>query len=81
MGRGRGGSSRARSRTSSTIGLGGVRLAGATAETALEAAVFAAGAADVERVVCGGREIVRDGRHLGLDVAAELRESIAAVSR
>ncbi len=64
-----------------TIGLGGVRLAGATAETALEAAVFAAAAPDVEHVVCGGREIVRDGRHLGLDVAAELRESIAAVSR
>ena len=28
---------------------------------------------------CGGREIVRDGAHLDLDVAAELRESIAAV--
>ena len=63
-----------------TIGLGGVRLAGTTPATALDAAVFAAGASDVERVICAGREIVRDGEHLGLDVAAELREAIAAVT-
>ncbi len=62
-----------------TVGLDGVRLAGTTAETALEAAVFAATAADIERVICSGREIVRDGAHVGLDVAAELRASIAQV--
>jgi formiminoglutamate deiminase len=61
-----------------TVGLDGVRLAGTTTETALEAAVFAASAADVERVICAGREIVRDGAHLQLDVAAELRASIVA---
>ena len=62
-----------------TIGFDGVRLAGTTAETALEAAVFAATATDVERVICSGREIVRDGAHVDLDVAAELRASIAEV--
>ena len=62
-----------------TIGLDGVRLAGVADEAALEGAVFCAGAADVRRVICGGREIVRDGAHRMLDVAAELRDSIAAV--
>ncbi|MDX6582711.1 MAG: hypothetical protein QOI10_1895 [Solirubrobacterales bacterium] len=62
-----------------TVGLDGVRLAGTTAETALEGVVFAANAADVERVICSGRELVRDGVHTGLDVAAELRSSIAGV--
>jgi hypothetical protein len=41
--------------------------------------VFTATASDVERVICSGREIVRDGAHTGLDVAAELRASIAEV--
>ncbi len=62
-----------------TIGLDGVRLAGATPETALDAALFAAGAADVERVICAGREIVRGGEHADLDVPHELREAIAGV--
>ena len=62
-----------------TIGLDGVRLAGATPDSALDTAVFAATSADVERVICGGREIVRDGAHVGLDVARELRDSIAEV--
>jgi formiminoglutamate deiminase len=62
-----------------TIRLDGVRTAGADAATALEAAVFAAGPEDVDRVVCGGREIVRDGRHTRIDVARELSDSIAAV--
>ncbi len=61
------------------IGLDGVRVAGVTAETALETAVFVATASEVERVIRGGHEIVRDGRHVELDVARELRESIAAV--
>jgi formiminoglutamate deiminase len=63
-----------------TIGLDGVRLAGMTTETALEAAVFAATAADIRSVVCGGRELVRERGHVELDVAAELRESIRAVT-
>jgi formiminoglutamate deiminase len=62
-----------------TVDLDGVRLAGTTAETALDAAVFAASAADITRVICSGREIVRDGAHTRLDVAAELRSSIAEV--
>ncbi|MQA76358.1 MAG: formimidoylglutamate deiminase [Solirubrobacterales bacterium] len=63
-----------------TVGLDGVGLAGATDEHALESLVFAATAADVRQVVVGGRPIVRDGRHLELDVAAELRDAIDAVS-
>lgn len=62
-----------------TIRLDGVRTAGADAATALEAAVFAAGPGDVDRVISAGREIVRDGRHAEVDTARELSESIAAV--
>jgi formiminoglutamate deiminase len=62
-----------------TVGLDGVRLAGATAETALDSVVFAAAPADIRGVIAGGRELVRDGAHVGLDVAAELRGAIAAV--
>jgi cytosine/adenosine deaminase-related metal-dependent hydrolase len=54
-----------------------VRLAGTTADGALDAAVFAATAADVREVIVGGKPIVRDGAHLQIDVAAELTESIA----
>ncbi len=61
------------------VGLDGVRLAGTERETALESLVFSATAADVRRVIVGGRELVRDGIHLEIDVAAELRDSIAAV--
>ncbi|MFC0037417.1 formimidoylglutamate deiminase [Actinomadura rayongensis] len=39
-----------------------------------ETAVFAATAADVTTVVASGREIVRDGRHLTIDVPSALRE-------
>jgi formiminoglutamate deiminase len=62
-----------------TVGLDGVRLAGTASETALESLVFSATAADVRRVIVGGRELVRDGAHVEIDVAAELRDSIAAV--
>jgi formiminoglutamate deiminase len=61
-----------------TVSLDGVRLAGTAPESALESLVFAAGTADVRRVMVGGREVVRDGAHVALDVAAELRASIAA---
>jgi formiminoglutamate deiminase len=62
-----------------TVGLDGIRLAGTSADHALEAVVFAAGAADVRDVVVGGRFVVRDGTHLGIDVAAELSEAISGL--
>jgi formiminoglutamate deiminase len=55
----------------------GVRLAGISPETAAPSIVFAATAADVTNVIVGGEFVVRDGAHVTLDVAAELRESIA----
>lgn len=57
--------------------LDSVRLAGARQEHLLAAAVFAASAADVRDVMAGGRWIVRDGAHLGIDVASALREAIS----
>jgi len=59
--------------------LDSVRVAGANVECALDMAVFAATATDIQSVVASGREVVRDGAHMSLDVAAELRETIAAV--
>ncbi len=59
-----------------TVSLAGVRLAGTEPEHAIDAAVFAAGAADVRHVLVDGHEIVRDGRHATIDVARELREVI-----
>ncbi|SCG57588.1 formiminoglutamate deiminase [Micromonospora rifamycinica] len=41
---------------------------------------FAATAADVDQVVVDGRQVVRDGRHLTVDVPAELSAAIAAVT-
>ena len=63
-----------------TVGLDGVRLAGTESAHALEGAVFAASAADVRRVIVGGREVARDGAHAELDVAAELRAAITALA-
>jgi formiminoglutamate deiminase len=60
-----------------TVSLDGVRLAGA--HDALDATVFAGAACDVRSVVAGGQEVVRDGAHLMIDVATELRETIAEV--
>ncbi len=58
-----------------------VRLAGWQRSTAAEAVVYAATAADVRHVVAGGRDIVRDGRHLLVDdVPDALRRSISSVS-
>ncbi len=54
-----------------------VRLAGTRADDAVDAVVFAAGAGDVDTVVAGGEVIVRDGRHLHVDVAAELVRAIS----
>jgi cytosine/adenosine deaminase-related metal-dependent hydrolase len=56
------------------------RLAGTTAATALESVIFAATAADVRDVVIGGRDVVRDGRHLLIDdVPAALSAAVRAV--
>ncbi|MEU6073399.1 formimidoylglutamate deiminase [Micromonospora sp. NPDC047074] len=41
---------------------------------------FAAGAADVTQVVVDGRVVVRDGRHLTVDVPAELTSAIGEVT-
>jgi formiminoglutamate deiminase len=60
-----------------TIGFDSVRTAGTPAEHALEAAVFAATAADVHHVVVGGRVVVRDGQHTAIDVVDELRAVLA----
>ncbi|MFC7221017.1 formimidoylglutamate deiminase [Streptomyces polyrhachis] len=61
-----------------TVALDSVRTAGAGATA--EAAVFAAGAADVRHTVVGGRQIVRDGVHTLIeDVPAALSAAIRQV--
>jgi formiminoglutamate deiminase len=63
-----------------TVGLGSVRLAGTRPADAVDHVVFAATAADVTSVVAGGRQVVRDGRHLLVgDVGAALGRAIAAL--
>ena len=59
-----------------TVRLDTVRSAGAPAALAVATLVFAGTAADVSSVVAGGRTIVCDGRHVAIDVAAELDRSI-----
>ena len=59
-----------------TISLDGVRLAGTPDAYALDGVVFAGTAADVTDVMVGGRWIVRDRRHVTIDVAAELRAAM-----
>jgi cytosine/adenosine deaminase-related metal-dependent hydrolase len=63
-----------------TVGLDAPRLAGIRPADAVDHLVFAATAADVTSVVTGGRQVVRDGRHLLVgDVAAALTEALAAL--
>jgi formiminoglutamate deiminase len=62
-----------------TVSLEGVRLAGTAPENAVEAAVFAASAADVQTVLVDGREVVADGRHTTIDVPRELHQAVLAV--
>src|SRR5215831_2284749 len=59
-----------------TVALDTPRLAGTTAATALESVIFAGSAADVRGVVAGGRDVVRDGRHLLMDVPGALAAAI-----
>jgi formiminoglutamate deiminase len=60
-----------------TVALDGVRLAGIPGDLALEGLVYAAAAGDVSDVMVGGRWVVREGRHLTIDAAAELRAALA----
>jgi cytosine/adenosine deaminase-related metal-dependent hydrolase len=60
-----------------TVALDTPRLAGLSEATALESVIFAGTAADVRDVVIGGRDVVRDGRHLLVgDVPAALGAAI-----
>jgi cytosine/adenosine deaminase-related metal-dependent hydrolase len=63
-----------------TVGLDGIRLAGAAdhPRSLAAAIVFAASAADVTDVVVGGRPVVAEGRHLLVDdVPERLRAAMA----
>ncbi|MDP9344730.1 MAG: formimidoylglutamate deiminase [Actinomycetota bacterium] len=64
-----------------TLALDGVRLAGTDAAHAAGAVVFSGAASDVRDVMVGGRWIVRGGRHLGLDVPAELDAATRALAQ
>jgi len=59
-----------------TVALDTPRLAGVSEGTALESVIFAGTAADVCGVVVGGRDVVRDGHHLLVDVPAALDDAI-----
>jgi formiminoglutamate deiminase len=59
-----------------SLALTSVRTAGAHP---IQAAIFAASAADVRQVIIDGVHVVRDGRHMRLDVAAELAMATAQV--
>ncbi|WP_329399494.1 formimidoylglutamate deiminase [Streptomyces melanogenes] len=63
-----------------TLDLSSPRTAGPTARLGAETAVFAGAAADVRHVVVAGREVVRDGVHVGVrDVGAALTEAITSL--
>lgn len=62
-----------------TLAFDSVRTAGTPPGSAIEAAVFAATAADVTHVVVDGRVVVSDRRHAKIDVPAELQASIAGL--
>jgi cytosine/adenosine deaminase-related metal-dependent hydrolase len=62
-----------------TLGLDTPRLAGTDPASAVETVVFAATAADVQGVIVSGRQVVRDGTHVALDVPHELGAAIKAV--
>jgi formiminoglutamate deiminase len=62
-----------------TLSIASPRLAGTDRRNAADAVVFAATAADVRDVIVSGREVVRDGAHVALDVPAELAAAIQAV--
>jgi formiminoglutamate deiminase len=61
------------------VDLDSVRLAGADPADPVPMIVAAATAADVTEVVVAGRTMVRDGAHVSIDVATELRAAIDAL--
>jgi cytosine/adenosine deaminase-related metal-dependent hydrolase len=64
-----------------TVALDSRRTAGSVPGAVSEALVFAATTADVTHVMIGGVNVVENGRHLHLDVAAELIAAIDEVVR
>jgi formiminoglutamate deiminase len=64
-----------------TVALDSVRLAGTDRQSALASLVFAASATDVRSVIVDGRQVVRDGAHVEIDVGTELRDAIEAAWR
>lgn len=63
-----------------TVSLDSVRLAGWATGTLLESTVFAGAAQDVTDVIVGGKEVVRDRRHLAVgDVAGALHRAITGI--
>ena len=61
------------------LDLAGVRLAGCSEADLVDAAVFAAAPPDVRDVLVGGRFVVREGRHVSMDVAHELDLAVRAL--
>ncbi|MFK4082992.1 formimidoylglutamate deiminase [Kribbella sp. NPDC020789] len=61
------------------VRLDSMRTAGTGAS--VETAVFAASAADVTDVIADGRHLVAEGKHMTIDVPAELAASITAVTQ
>jgi cytosine/adenosine deaminase-related metal-dependent hydrolase len=59
-----------------TLNLATPRLAGAGQSDLLPRVVFGAGAGEVDTVVIGGQEVVRNGRHLRLGSVAERLEVV-----
>src|SRR4051794_27691364 len=62
-----------------TLAMDTPRLAGTGRREAADAVAFAASAADVRGVIVSGREVVRDGVHVALDVPGELAAAIQTV--
>jgi formiminoglutamate deiminase len=62
-----------------TVSTESVRLAGVESDGTIESLVFAAAPSDVRHVVIGGRFVVRDGAHVGLDVPRDLQAALARV--
>ncbi len=60
--------------------LGSVRLAGLRDTELVDGLVFAGTSADVRDVVVGGRFVVREGRHVALDVPRELEATIDGIA-
>lgn len=60
-----------------TVALDSTRMAGTARLDLTGSLVYAASPGDVDRVIVGGRTIVREGRHQEIDVTGELAETIS----